>query len=107
MSVIGLDINRSFAQAAILEDGQFVKEPRGDLTLDRIVRFAKTLNLDAEVVIEATGNSSAVDRFLRPQIKRVVIANPRVLRAIAYACVKTDKIDARVLAQLQVSTAAG
>ena len=76
MRVIGMDIHRSFAQAAILENGRFIKELRLDLTHDRIVRFAKTLNLDDEVVIEATGNSSAVERLLRPHVKRVVVANP-------------------------------
>ena len=103
MRVIGMDIHQSFAQTAILEDGQFPKELRVDLTHDRIVRFAKTLNLDDEVVIEATGNSSALERLLRPHVKRVFVANPRLVRAIAYARVKTDKIDARVLAQLQAS----
>lgn len=103
MRVIGMDIHRSFAQAAILENGQFIKELRVDLTHDHIVRFAKTLNLDDEVVIETTCNSSAVERLLRPHVKRVVVANPRLVRAIAYARVKTDKIDARVLAQLQAS----
>ena len=32
---------------------------------------------------------------MRPYVKRVVVANPRLVRAIAYARVKTDKIDAR------------
>ena len=41
MRVIGMDIHRSFAQVAILEDGQVTKELRVDLVHDRIVRFAK------------------------------------------------------------------
>lgn len=35
--------------------------------------------------------------------RRVVIANPLLVRAIAWAKVKTDKIDAAVLAKLQAS----
>ena len=68
-----------------------------------LVEFAKTLSLEDEVVIEATGNSAAVERLLRPHVKRVAIANPRLVRAIAYARVKTDKIDASILAKLHAS----
>ncbi|MCI0466682.1 MAG: transposase [Beijerinckiaceae bacterium] len=103
MRVVGMDIHRSFAQVAIWEDGQFTKELLVDLAHDRIVRFAKTLTLEDDVVIETTGNSAALERLLRPHVKRVIIANPRLVRAIAYARVKTDKIDARVLAKLHAS----
>ena len=58
------------------EDGQIQKELRVDLVHDRLVDFAKTLNLEDEVVIEATGNSAAVERVIRPHVKRVAIANP-------------------------------
>ena len=100
MAIIGMDIHRSFAQVAFLQDGQVKRELRIELVHDRLVRFGKTLSGDDEVVIEATGNSAAVERILRPFVKRVVVANPRMVRAIAYARVKTDKIDAVVLARL-------
>ena len=98
MAIIGMDIHRSFAQAAFLQDGQVKREQRVDLVHDRLVRFGKSLSVEDEVVIEATGNSAAVERILRPFVKRVVVANPRMVRAIAYARVKTDKIDAVILA---------
>jgi len=100
MAIIGMDIHRSFAQAAFLQDGRIKREQRVDLVHDRLVKFGKTLSVEDEVVIEATGNSAAVERVLRPFVKRVVIANPRMVRAIAYARVKTDKIDATILARL-------
>jgi hypothetical protein len=31
---------------------------------------------------------------MRPYVKRIAVANSRLVRAIAYARVKTDKIDA-------------
>jgi transposase len=52
-------------------------------------------------VIEATGNCMAVSRILSPHVARVVIANPLQVKAIAHAQVKTDKIDAGILASLQ------
>ena len=38
--------------------------------------------------------------MLPPLVRRVVVSNPRKTRAIAEAKVKTDKVDARILAQL-------
>ncbi|UFW51418.1 MULTISPECIES: hypothetical protein [Bradyrhizobium] len=55
------------------------------------------------MVIEVTGNSAAVERILRPHVKRVAVANPRLVRAIAYARVKTDKVDAGTLAKLHAA----
>jgi transposase len=100
MAIIGMDIHRSFAQAAFLQDGQIKREQRVDLVHDRLVQFAGALSRDDEVVIEATGNSAAVERILRPFVRRVIVANPRMVRAIAYARVKSDKIDAVILAKL-------
>jgi transposase len=103
MRVIGMDIHRSFAQVAILENGQIIRELRVDLVHGPLVNFAKTLSLEDEVVIEATGNSAAVERLMRPYVKRVAVANSRLVRAIAYARVKTDKIDAAILARLHAA----
>ena len=42
-------------------------------------------------------------RLIAPFVRRVVVANPVQVRAIAWAKVKTDKIDAGVLAKLHAS----
>ena len=103
MRTIGMDIHRSFAQVAILEDGAITRQLRVELVHEPLVAFAKTLSLDDEVVIEVTGNSAAVERLLRPHVKRVAVANPRLVRAITYARVKTDKVDAATLARLHAA----
>ena len=54
----------------------------------------------AQVALEATSNSWAVVRVLRPLVAAVLVSNPVQTRAIAQAKVKTDKVDAEVLAQL-------
>src|SRR5271168_515411 len=64
---------------------------------------AKRLGKNAEVVVEATGNTMAVVKLMTPYVKRMVIANPLQVRAIAHAKVKTDKIDAAVLAKLHAA----
>lgn len=103
MRSIGMDIHRSFAQIAILEDGVVTDQMRVQLDHDAVVAFGKSLRPDDEVVLEATGNTSAVVRLLKPFVSRVVIANPLQVRAIAHARVKTDKVDARILAQLHAA----
>jgi hypothetical protein len=85
MRVVGMDIHRSFAQVAILEEGQIIQELRIDLVYGPLVNFAKTLSPEDEVVIEATGNSAAVERLMRLHAKRIAGANSRLFRAIAYA----------------------
>lgn len=103
MRVIGMDVHRSFAQVAILENGKIIAERRLELLHEQVLAFGRTLEPEDEVVLEATGNTAAIERLLRPFVSRVIIANPRMVRAIAYARVKTDKIDAITLARLQAS----
>jgi transposase len=103
MRIIALDVHRSFAQMAILENGVIRDGGKVDLERSRLLHFAKSLKPDDEIVLEATGNTSAIVHLLSPFVARVVIANPNQVRAIAWAKVKTDKIDARVLAKLHVS----
>src|SRR4030095_3360698 len=68
-----------------------------------LIAFAKALKRSDEVVVEATGNTAIIVRLLKPYVRRVIVANPRQGRAIAHAKVKTDKIDAAVLAKLHAS----
>ena len=55
------------------------------------------------MAVEATGNAMAVVRALEPHVARVIVANPPQVKAIAHARVKTDKIDAGVLASLRAA----
>jgi transposase len=70
---------------------------------DQLTAFAASLLSTDVVVVEATGNAAAVAAVIGPHVKRVVIANPMQVRVIAHARIKTDTIDAGVLAQLYAS----
>lgn len=48
-------------------------------------------------------NTAAIAAALKPHVARVVVANPLQVRLIAESRVKTDKIDAAILAQLYAS----
>ena len=104
MRVIGLDVHRNFAQVAILETGLVKDHGRFAMEREAVLRFAQeVLTKRDDVVLEATGNTSIIVRLLQPFVHRVVIANPLQVRAIAWAKVKTDKIDAATLARLHAA----
>jgi transposase len=103
MRVVGLDVHRVFAEAVMLGDGKVVRLGRVGMTREHLETFARRLTHDDHVVIEATGNATAVAEVIGPHVGRVVIANPRQVRLIAEARIKTDVVDATVLARLYAS----
>jgi transposase len=103
MRVIGLDIHRVFAEAVALDGGEIRRLGRVGMTRDHLGAFARTLTRDDHVVVEATGNATVVAEVIRPHVGRAVVANPRQVRLIAEARIKTDVIDATVLARLYAS----
>ena len=103
MRIIGLDIHCAFAEAVAWDDGKLKRLGRIDMRRPLLEAFAKKLSKDDVVVVEATGNASSVAAVIAPHVKKVVIANPKQVRIIAHAKIKTDTIDASVLAQLYAS----
>jgi transposase len=103
MRIFGLDVHRTFAEVAVLDEAGVRSAGRIDLTADTLHAFGRQLTGADEVVLEATCNTHAIARLLRAYARRVVISNPLRTRAIAEAKVKTDKIDAGVLARLHAS----
>ena len=103
MRSIGMDVHRSFAQIAIFEGGAISETFRIDMEHDAVLVFGRGLRKTDEVVLEATGNTAAIVRLLSPFVARVIIANPMQVKAIAHARVKTDKVDAKILAQLHAA----
>src|ERR687892_2411595 len=101
--VIGMDIHRTFAEVVFWKDGRLRWHGRVDMTRSGLEGFGRSLVKDDEVVLEATGNAMAVVRVLNPYVARVIMANPLQVKAIAHAHVKTDKIDAGVLASLHAA----
>jgi transposase len=103
MRIIGLDIHRVFAEAVAWDDGKLKRLGRVDMRRHLLEAFAKKLTKEDVVVVEATGNAASVAAVIAPHVKKVVIANPKQVRIIAHAKIKTDTIDASVLAQLYAS----
>ena len=99
MRTIGLDVHRHFAEIAILE-GKEERQLRISTEPQALRDFARTLGPDDQVVLEATANTWPIADLLAERAGKVVVSNPLRTRAIADAKIKTDKVDARTLAQL-------
>ena len=103
MRIIGMDVSRAFAELVAWDDGRLRRLGRVDMRRDLLEAWARKLRPDDVVVIEATGNAVAAVEVMSPYAGKVVVANPKQVRLIAHASIKTDTIDAGVLAQLYVS----
>jgi transposase len=65
---------------------------------EQIVNYCKSLGA-FQAVVEATASYEWLVRLLEPLAQRIVLAHPQKLRIIAESTRKSDKIDARVLAE--------
>ena len=98
---IGLDVHRDFCQVAIADPGRRARSAGRIATVpEELELFAQSLAPTDRVVMEATGNALAIARILEPHVAEVVLAHAKQVRAISHARVKTDKVDAKVLADL-------
>lgn len=103
MNYVGIDYHKRYSVVCIVnEAGAVLAEERIEHAFEE--RFAQLLEpfTPCEVGFEATMNWGWLQETLEPirGIRRVVMANPLQVRLIAAAQVKTDKVDARKLAQL-------
>ena len=85
MRIIGLDVHRSFAEVAILENGKLRSGGRIVLQHEPVVAFARTLRADDEVVLEATGNSAILVRLICIRLDQI--------RQAAMAGVSSPSVD--------------
>jgi transposase len=99
---VGVDLHKKVAEFHVLDaGGKSIKRGKFAVTADSIVAFAKAhLHMRCHVAVEATSNTWAFVRLIRDRVAQVVVSNPLKTKAIAEASIKTDKVDARVLAQL-------
>ena len=99
---VGLDIHKELVVACIVDEaGKVVHRQRSGCTREELERFGRGyLQPTDKVALEATTNTWEVVAILKPFVAEVVVSNPLKTKAIAEAKIKTDKVDAFVLAQL-------
>src|SRR4051812_7273778 len=97
---IGLDVHRDFCQVAIADGGRARSAGRIATAPGQLELFARSLAPTDRVVLEATGNALAIARIIEPHVAAAVLAHAKQVRALSHARAKTDKVDAKVLADL-------
>jgi transposase len=95
---VALDVHMRFAEVAVCEGGRVRRVGRIETRDLRV--FAQSLGPEDHVVLESTSLTWAIAELLAQRAGRVTVSNPMRTEAIASAKVKSDKVDARVLAQL-------
>ena len=103
MKYAGIDYHKRYSVVcAVDETGATVAQERIEHAFPE--RFAALLraHTPCQVAFEATMNWSWLHELLEviPGVERIVMANPLHVHLISAAQVKTDKVDARKLAQL-------
>jgi transposase len=104
MNSVGLDVHKTRCVACIkTHDGEIVEEfafqnnPRGHMEL---ITHLKAYS-QVQVAIESTGNLwIPIYNRLEDEHIHTILTNPKKTRMIAEAKIKTDKLDARILADL-------
>ncbi len=97
---LGLDLHNRKTYAVLMDrNGELVDErefPNEETTtyLEKFVPY------ETYAVLEATRNWPFMYDLLTEHVERVELAHPKELKAISTAAVKTDQIDAKVLAHL-------
>jgi transposase len=99
---VGLDVHRRDVVVHISDPaGKRLAEMSVACTKSALEEFAREhLTAEDQVVLESTGACWPVLRIIEPFVGKVTAANSLLVRSIAEAKVKTDRIDARVLANL-------
>ena len=98
---VGIDSHRDFLQVAIVDSkGKLLEEKRVENTPEDMEELLSMLPYGSRIAVE----SSSIWRDAYGRIKDagfdVVLSNPFKTKAIAYSKVKTDKVDAKILADL-------
>jgi len=102
MRYVGIDVGKHRCRAALMDQkGDIVDEFFFENNCRGIEQLTSVLTKEDRVVMESTGNLWLnLYNTLDEKNIRVVLANPMKTRAIASAKIKSDKVDARILAHL-------
>ena len=100
MRFIGLDVHRDHCEVAIAEDGRVRSAGKFKTNPESVGLFAESLGPEDQVVLEATFGATRIAQLIEPHVARVVVANTRLLAAVAKGRAKTDRRDAQGLARM-------
>lgn len=97
MRNIGVDLHsNSITVCYLTKNGQ---ETQSTFSLSDLAEFEKGLRRTDRVAVEATGNTRWFVGRIKGRVKQVVVVNPNQFEVIRRSVKKTDRHDARALAQ--------
>jgi len=100
---VGIDLHKKFLQVAVMDnDGKILQNKKVDNTHESIKKHFADISLYASIVMESSSVWYDTYRFLTDTLgyNKVILSNPYLTKAIAASKKKTDKIDAKILADL-------
>ena len=96
---IGVDLHKAFLQVcAVSGTGERLWEGRFERTPEQVARLLTRCDPDTAIAVEATGPTWAFVDALQPSGARVCVIDPRKTKLKAGFAAKTDRLDARRLA---------
>ena len=103
MLYVGMDIHKRFSQVAVIDpSGEVIDQRRLNHTPgEELTDYFNQFPQDTQVVMEPTCGWSWLSDCISSLGLEVILAHPLKVRLIAESQIKTDKVDALVLAQLQ------
>ena len=100
MLYVGIDLHKEKVYGIVVnENGKLIKKEKFENEPEKFHEFLKNME-KAVVAIESTGLAIPIYDFLKENGYEIKVAHPLKTRAIAEAKIKTDKIDAKILADL-------
>ena len=94
---VGVDLHRNNFTYCIRVNGEERKIGKCEIT--ELKGFAAMLGPNTAMAVEATGNTFMFCSSLRAYVGRLVVVNPSQFKVISMSTKKTDKHDAKVLAE--------
>jgi len=101
MNYIGIDFHKHFTHFAVLnQSGELLRRARIRSEKEALIEFIVNVGRPIKAALEATRNWYWVFETIEPLVDDLKLAAPHKIRIIAESTVKTDKIDAKVIADL-------
>lgn len=97
----GIDQHKLFSYITTVDsDGIVIKETKLNNNSFEILNYFSSLGKEHSATVETTGGWYWINDLLSSQGIDLKLAHAKYVKAIAYAKVKTDKVDSLILAQL-------
>jgi len=97
---LGIDLHLKRTYVVLMDHQGHVIDERRIKNEDMNHYLQQVVPQESHAVLEATRNWAFMHDLLSTHVAKVSLAHPKELKAIAAAAVKTDRIDAKVLAHL-------